>query len=138
VRVFSGNGGTELLSFFAFDPGFTGGVRVATCDLTGDGVPDIVAAAGPGGGAHVRTFDGVTGTPLAGPIGSFFPYDPGYLGGTYVACADVDGDGTPDIITGTGVGGAPHVRVWSGATGGEIFGFFAYDPGFTGGVFVAP
>jgi hypothetical protein len=138
VRVFSGNGGSELLSFFAFDPGFTGGVRVATCDLTGDGVPDIVTAAGPGGGAHVRSFDGVTTGQLPGAIGSFFPYDPGYLGGTYVACADVNGDGTPDIITGTGVGGAPHVRVWSGATGAEIFGLFAYDPGFTGGVFVAP
>jgi hypothetical protein len=137
IRVFSGNGGSELLSFFAFDPGFTGGVRVATCDLTGDGVPDIVTAAGPGGGAHVRSFDGVTTGQLPGTIGSFFPYDPGYLGGTYVACADANGDGTPDIITGTGVGGGPHVRIWSGVDGSEIFGFLAYDAGFTGGVFVA-
>jgi hypothetical protein len=138
VRIWSGAGGTELTGFFAYDPGFTGGVRVATCDLTGDGVPDIVTAAGPGGAAHVRAFDGVTLAQIPGTIGSFLPYDPGYLGGAHVACADVDGDGTPDVITGTGVGGAPHVRVWSGATGGEIFGFFAYDPGFTGGVFVAP
>jgi hypothetical protein len=142
VRVFSFPSGAtvpvELFNFFAFDPAFVGGVRIAACDLTGDGVPDIVAAAGPGGGAHVRTFDGVTREPLPGTIGSFFPYDPGYLGGTYVACNDIDGDGVPDIITGTGVGGGPHVRVWSGVDGTEIVGFFPYDPGFIGGVFVGP
>jgi hypothetical protein len=142
IRVFSFPAGAidpvELFNFFAFDPGFTGGVRIAACDLNGDGVPDIVAGAGPGGGAHVRTFDGVTLAPLPGTIGSFFPYPIGYVGGTFVACNDVNGDGIPDIVTGTGVGGGPHVRVWSGLDGAEIVGFFPYDPGFTGGVFVGP
>jgi hypothetical protein len=142
IRVFSFPEGAvnpiELFNFFAFDPAFIGGVRIAACDLNGDGVPDIVAAAGPGGGSHVRTFDGTTSQQLPGAIGSFFPYDPGYTGGTYVACNDVNGDGVPDIITGTGVGGGPHVRVWNGVDGTEIVGFFPYDPGFTGGVFVGP
>ena len=43
--------GAPRLSFVAFD-GFRGGVRVATGDLTGDGIPDVIAGAGPG--AHVR------------------------------------------------------------------------------------
>jgi hypothetical protein len=140
VRVWSFPSGAtapiELFGFFAFDPSFTGGVRVAACDLNGDGVPDLITSAGPGGGAHVRSFDGVTLEPLPGAIGSFFPYDPGYVGGTYVSCGDINGDGVPDIVTGTGVGGGPHVRVWNGVDGSEIFGFFPYDPGFTGGVFV--
>ena len=34
------------------------------------------------------------------------------------------------------VGANPHVRV-HGATGAELLGFYAYDPAFTGGVFVA-
>jgi len=138
VRVLSGADGHELLSLYAYDPGFTGGVRVATCDVTGDGVPDIVTAAGAGGGPHIRVFDGRTGLQIPGPVGSFFAYDPGLLNGAFVSCADVDGDGVPDIITGAGPGGGPHVRVFSGVDGHELIGLFAYAPSFTGGVFVAP
>ena len=58
VRVFSlrGGGVTELASFYAYDPAFTGGVHVAAADLTGDGVAEIITGAGPGGGPHVRVF----------------------------------------------------------------------------------
>jgi hypothetical protein len=138
VRVLSGADGHEIRSFFAYDASFTGGVRVATCDLNLDGIPDIVTAAGTGGGPHVRAFDGKTGAPLAGPIGSFFAYDPAFTGGVFVACTDVNGDGAPDIVTGAGAGGGPHVRAFDGRTGAEILGVFAFDPAFRGGVFVAP
>ena len=70
-------------------------------------------------------------------IGNFFPYDLAFRGGVNVAAADVSGDGRPDIITGAGPGGGPHVRVWDGVTLEEIEGFFAYDLGFRGGVDVA-
>jgi FG-GAP-like repeat len=113
-------------------------VRVASCDMTGDGVPEIVTAAGPGGGPHVRVFDGETGAQLPGPWGSFFAYDPAFTGAVFVACADVNGDRVPDIVTGPGAGGGPHVWVFSGMDGTEITGFFAYAAAFTGGVFVAP
>jgi hypothetical protein len=128
-------------SFLAADPGFLGGVRVASCDVTGDGIPDLVTGAGPGGGPEVRVFDGVTGSPIPGPLGSLFAYDPAFTGGVYVACGDVDDDGTPDIVTGAGEGGSPQVRVFSGLTGDQIGGpvgsFLPYSPGFTGGVRVA-
>ena len=37
---------TEVASFYAFAPAFTGGVSVAAGDVTGDGIADIITAAG--------------------------------------------------------------------------------------------
>src|SRR5205085_2327868 len=64
-------------------------------------------------------------------------YAANFRGGVRVATGDVDGDGTADVVTGAGAGGGPHVRVFSGATGAVLSEFFAYDPAFRGGVFVA-
>ena len=75
----------EVYSFFAYAPGFTGGAFVAAADVNGDGQADIITSAGPGGGPHVRVFDGATGAPLAGPLGSLFAYAPGFTGGVYAA-----------------------------------------------------
>jgi hypothetical protein len=58
VRVFSGMGGNLLGELFAYDLGFTGGVRVGCRDVTRDGIFDIVTAPGPGMPAIVRAFDG--------------------------------------------------------------------------------
>jgi hypothetical protein len=112
---------------------FGGGVRVAVGDVNGDGFNDIVTAAGPGAAPHVKVFDGATGALLQ----SFLAFDAGFTGGVTVAAGDVNGDGKADIITGAGPGAAPHVRVFDGATGGELSGLIAYDGGFTGGAYVA-
>ncbi len=45
VKVFNPNGSLRF-SFFAYPASFTGGVRVATGDVTGDGVDDIITAPG--------------------------------------------------------------------------------------------
>jgi uncharacterized repeat protein (TIGR01451 family) len=127
---------TNLASFYAYDPLFGGGAFVACADLDGDGFGDVVTGAG-AGGPHVRAFSLATGNPVE--IASFSAYDPAFLGGVRVAAADVDGDGRAEIITGAGPSGGPHVRVFSLASGTpiEIASFYAYDPAFTGGVFVA-
>src|SRR5262249_33539975 len=119
-------------SFMAYCPSFTGGVYVAAGDLNGDGWADIVTGAGAGGGPHVEVFSGQDGTLVL----SFLAFAPGFTGGARVGTVDVNGDGRADIIAGAGPGGGPEVRVFSGAGGAVLWEFFAYDPGFLGGVFV--
>jgi hypothetical protein len=136
VRVWSVAGGTvsELTGFFAYDPAFPGGVTVATADLTGDGVAEVITGAGAGGGPHVRVWSIAGGS--VSEVAGFFAYDPAFPGGVSVSAGDVTGDGVAEVITGAGPGGGPHVRVWSLTPTGfvELMGFFAYDPAFPGGV----
>src|SRR5690606_13400811 len=106
--------GAPLASFLAYGASFTGGVRVATGDVNGDGKADIITGAGPGAGPHVKVFSGLGGGPV---ISDFFPYTPSFTGGVYVAAGDVNGDGRADITTGAGPSAGPHVKVFSGATG---------------------
>jgi uncharacterized repeat protein (TIGR01451 family) len=131
-------GPATVASFYAYHPAFGGGVFVACGDVDGDGRADVVTGAGPGGGPHVRAFS----FPATGgivEIAGFFAYDPVFGGGVRVAAADVDGDGAADIITAAGRFGGPHVRVFriAGGTPIEIASFYAYDPAFAGGVYVA-
>jgi len=86
VRVFDALTGAPLFSFFAFDPGFLGGVRVGSVDANGDGIPDVIVTAGPGGGPHLRVFDGAA--LLSGQLVELvgiFAYDPGLSAGLFVA-----------------------------------------------------
>ena len=133
VAVFDGATGDMIASFFAFGNGFTGGIDVAAADVTGDGVADIIVAAGAGGGPHVKVFDGTT----YAEVMSFFAYDANFLGGVRVAAGDVNGDGKADIVTATGPGGAPRVKAFSGADLAVLYDFFAFAPQFQGGVSVA-
>ena len=88
VRLFKADGTATNTSFYAFPAGFTGGVEVALGDLDGDGTPEIVTAAGPGGDAHVRIFD-IHGTPI--DKWSFYAY-PNFHGGVHVATGDLNND----------------------------------------------
>ena len=81
VKVFNGIQGNLLQSFFAFAPSFQGGVNVAVGDVNGDGRPDVVAGAGPGGGPSVRAFSAADGSPLA----AFDAFTAGANGGVWVA-----------------------------------------------------
>ena len=71
------------------------GVTVATGDVNGDGIEDIVVASGRGGKPIVEVYDGRN----LRKLGSFEAYSTTFTGGVSVAVADVNGDGRPDIIT---------------------------------------
>ena len=124
IQVVHADGNTTTMTVFA---GFTGSLQTATADMNGDGVADMIVAAGSGGSSHVKVIDGVTGAELR----SFFAYQ-GFNGDVSVAVGDVTGDGIADIVTGA----AGHVKVFDGVTGAEVRSFFAYQ-GFAAGVDVA-
>jgi hypothetical protein len=85
VRAFDGATGAELRSFFAFDPSFRGGVRVAAADLNGSDLAEVVVGAGPGGAPEVVAFGGATGA----EVGSLEALDPGFPGGVAVAATPI-------------------------------------------------
>ena len=137
VRAFSGKDGSLLNAFAAYGPGYEAGVTVAADYWPGVGHAYVVAGTGPGAVAEVRTFDGKTGAQISGPAGDLQPYGAGFRGGVYVATGDLNGDGTPDVITGAGLGHTPEVKAFSGTTGAVLQDFLAGDPSVRTGVRVA-
>ena len=106
-----------VADFFGLDdPNFRGGARIAVGDVNGDGTPDLVVAAGFGGGPRVGVLDGKTvpsGTPRH-LTADFFAFEPGLRNGVYVSAGDVNGDGFADLVFGAGPGGGPRVMSVSG------------------------
>lgn len=108
VRIFRQDG-SLIQEFLAYGETFRGGVNVTACDLDDDGQTEVITGAGYSGGSHVRIFTS-TGVPTGQ---QFFAYDQNFRGGVNVACGDITGDGTPDIVTGPGLGGGPHIKLFT-------------------------
>lgn len=121
---------TEKFGFYAYGVDFTGGVDVASGDVDGDGVDEIITGTR-SGAPHVRVFK-QNGSVLA----SFYAFSPSFTGGVSVSSIDIDNDGTDEILVGAGAGGSPHVRVLR-LNGEEVLGFYAYALNYYGGVDVA-
>ena len=138
VAVGQASGGSRVrvlgrFAFDAFEPGFTGGVNVATGDVTGDGVADIVVGSNGGGAPRVKVIDGKSQDVVL----DFFAFDPSFRNGVNVAVGYVSGDNRADIVVGAGAGGSPHVKVFRGADGELLRSFFAFDENLRDGVSVA-
>jgi hypothetical protein len=144
VKIFNSITGAETSSFMAYDINFRGGISVAVGDIDGSGFAAIVTGAGPGGGPHVKVFNGTDHS----LIKQFMAYASNFSGGVYVAVGDYLSDGKYEIITGAGAGGGPHIKIWDYETlnlDGQTMAFtdFTKDNGevidaiFNGGVRVA-
>lgn len=72
--------GDKLTSFMAYAANFTGGIEVFGIDWNKDGYTDIITAAGPGGGPHVKIFDR-----WGGLLGQFFAMAASFTSGINIA-----------------------------------------------------
>jgi murein DD-endopeptidase MepM/ murein hydrolase activator NlpD len=128
VRFFNPDGSARF-SFSPF-PGFTGEIRTAAADFTGDGVADLVVGTGPGVATHVAIFDGVDQHELF----AVAPFEATFTGGVFVAAGDLTGDGKADLAITPDEGGGPRVRLFDGATFAQLADFYGIDdPKFRGG-----
>jgi uncharacterized delta-60 repeat protein len=134
ARVLSPTGaGFAVSTPVTFFPGIPLGVRTATADVNGDGTPDLIGGAGPGGLPTIFVLDGKTGALLTSPLA----FEPSFTGGVFVAAGDLDGDGRAEIVATPDQGGGPNVVILSLNPDGTITtraSFFALgNPAFRGG-----
>jgi CSLREA domain-containing protein len=106
----------------------TSGMQIATGDLTGDGVPDLVAS----NHGIVRVFDGTNGT----LVQELHPFGATYTGGISLAVADLNGDGFGEMVVGTGANVQADVRVYSSKDWSNTWEFQPFAR-FYGGLSVA-
>ncbi|CAN5545586.1 hypothetical protein BH11PLA2_BH11PLA2_25290 [soil metagenome] len=144
VTLFNPNN-TVRFSLTPFGANFTGGIRTASADFTGDGVADLAVASGPGIAGTVKVFDGVTQAQIALPesvAGGGTPFGSTFNRGIIVAAGDLNNDGKAELIITAEAGGGARVRIFqsSGTAFTQRSDFIALiggdnkaDTGFRGG-----
>lgn len=124
--------GSQRFSAQPFEVSFTGGVRVAVADVTGDGQRDVIAVPGFGGGPFIKIYDGVDGSLLRTvPI-----FEDTFRGGLYVDVKDALGLGYAQILVGAGFTGGPRVSLYDFVQDKVVLNYFAYDSNLRSGVAV--
>jgi FG-GAP-like repeat/FG-GAP repeat len=129
VKVLNGKSGGALATY---STGLGPGVSVALGDVNGDGRADLLVGSGPGGPAQVKVYDAKTHKLLE----TLTPFGASFKGGVSVAAGDLNGDGTADVIAGSGPGIRAQVAVFSGATSVPLETLSPFSPAFSGGVSV--
>ncbi len=71
------------------------------------------------------------------PVGQIAAFDPTTRNGVSATTGDVNGDGIPDVIAGTGAGVPAQVRVFHGATRAPLLSLMPFHRRYFGGVNVA-
>lgn len=132
VKVFDGRDLNLLIEFTPF-PGWGGGLTAAGTDLTKDGRA-LIAVVGDGVPV-IKVFDLAQGKEVA----AFTAHDPKTVtGGVRLSWADVNADGTPDILAVNGPSNThTRVKVFSGKDAALLANFPVLDENYKGGGFIA-
>jgi hypothetical protein len=145
AKIATGTNGdaAQIVRFLGIeDPNFRGGARASSADMDGDGLADLVVAAGFGGGPRIAVFNGksIGGTgSLVKFLPDFFVFEQTLRNGVFITFGDITGDGFADVIAGGGPGGGPRVFALSGkdlltGTQTQVANFFAGDTDNRGGI----
>lgn len=133
LHVFDANGGHVIEGgVSAYAESFQGGVHVTVHDMDGDGDAEIITTPGPGGGPHVRIFNG----DLTSTDQDFFAFDEEMRDGITVAVLRTLRG--PQIVIGVESWQRPLVRRFLLTdTGAHLLReFYAFDPESRSGVSV--
>jgi len=122
VRVVDPATGVERARFFAYEPGFRGGVQTVLADVDANGRPEIVTAAGRGRAGEIRVFT-LEGAEL--PQYRSLPFGAAWRGGLNIDVGDADGDGRLDFAAAKASGDG-EVRVFRGQVAADPVANSAY------------
>ncbi|MBI3120301.1 MAG: carboxypeptidase regulatory-like domain-containing protein [Candidatus Kerfeldbacteria bacterium] len=126
VRRFDGSG-TVMSQFATYPNGVRGRVNAQLTDWDGDGNDELVMVPKDAGmPAHVTVWD------ENGNLLKQFSAYPGYEGGVLMKAADLDGDGTGELVLATHTG-HNHITVWN-TDGDLVMNWSAYGTNATGGI----
>jgi hypothetical protein len=132
-RLFDLTGASPVRMWTRSDPtGFTGGLFVATGDVNGNGIDDIVTSTGPNGSGRIRVYNH-GGSQLA----TFLPFAiaENQKAAVQVTLRDIDGDGRAELFATQGQDGQSGYKVkkFNPLTAELVDLFFATGPDFAGG-----
>jgi hypothetical protein len=116
-----------------------GGMHVATGDVDGDGLDEVIAGLGPGGGGWIAIFDDAQhGYALLRWIRLTWTDYNAANGEVWPAAGDLDGDGRAEIVAGLGQGGQGYFEIFDDASANfshvawRQVGWPAYSAGASG------
>ena len=131
--LFGGDGNDTLNGGNGADTFYGGTGNDVTLTVTSVVSPPVVIV--PGVKQTFATAADAGGGPLVtvnysdGHTSSFFAYSSTFTGGVRIAMGDINGDGFSDLVTATGIGGGPHIKVWDLRTDTpmQVASFFAFE-----------
>lgn len=121
VRIYQLNG-KLITKFLAFESKFTGGVSLASGDINGDGIDELVIAPTNNRQSEIKIMNKNFKLRT-----SWLAYTASYLGGVNLSVADLNQDGKAEIITAPASNSSAQIKIFNG-NGKLISQWLAYEP----------